>query len=166
MSKDENVKIETVWSNPTIKGQEKIETIYPKTVELPNYDYWQSQNTIDASIWLRNVWKYCTWILANIATNWDIEVTWVRFIPKLIKFTAIYSNWTSSAMSIWSYYNKINNCVVLYDQSAGYSENSRCFRLWAVDWLWRVTATNRNGFTLNVLNAGLINYTVIYECFG
>lgn len=169
MPKIEDVKIEAIWEDTKVKGVEKIETIYPETIELPNYQYWQSQNTLDYDLALRNKpswwWQIKTWILANINTNWSIVVNTVWFLPKLIKFTAIYSNWASSAISIWHYCNGVNNSVVSYENAADFSSNSRCFRLWWTNWLWRVTAVDNTWFTLNVSNSWWISYTVLYECF-
>ena len=148
------------------KGQDNIMT--NDVIQVPDYRYWGSQEQLDAWFQIRNLskntWYTYAWWLFNINTNWDITITWVWFIPKLIKFTAIYSSWISSSMSIWTYFNWVNNCVVLYDQRADYSNNSRCFRLWWTNWLWRVLSVNRDWFILNVTNPWLISYTVLYEC--
>ena len=53
MIKIEDVKIEEIGSN-NVKGTEKIETIYPETINIPTYDYGNSQNTLDYNIALRN----------------------------------------------------------------------------------------------------------------
>lgn len=54
MTKIEEVKVETIESTSQPKWAEVIETIYPETIEVPNYDYGNSQNTLDYNIALRN----------------------------------------------------------------------------------------------------------------
>lgn len=160
-------------TNPQIWDKEKgfnfNDAIKPEFIEIPpSYDYGRSQEPLDYNR-LRNKpswWgKYFTWWRFNVNTNWSTTITWVWFEPKLIKFTAIYSNWASSAISIWHYHNWVNNCVVSYENSADFSQNARCFRLWGTNWLWNVTSVNSDWFVLNVTNTWAITYTVIYECF-
>jgi hypothetical protein len=55
MSKPEDIKINTIWEDTKVKWVEKIETIYPATIELPSYQYWQSQNTLDWPLAIRNI---------------------------------------------------------------------------------------------------------------
>lgn len=48
------IKPQTLESSSNIKWAEVIETIYPETIESPNYDYGNSQSTLDYNIALRN----------------------------------------------------------------------------------------------------------------
>ena len=132
------------------------------------YEAWQTKQPVVIGRevkWSAWWWLVKTWWLFDINTNWDINITWVWFTPKLIKFSAIYSDWASSAMSVWHYCNWVNNSVSSYEDATDYSQNSRCFRLWWTNWLWKVTAVNSDWFVLKVHNPWWITYTVIYECF-
>jgi hypothetical protein len=45
---------EVIWDNKTIKWTEKINTISPDTIDIPDYSYGNWQETLDAEIALRN----------------------------------------------------------------------------------------------------------------
>lgn len=110
-------------------------------------------------------WKYYWNIITDTTVNWNIAVTWVWFTPKLIKFTAGYSDDTLSWFSVWHYVNWRNDSLTSYENAVDYSSNSRCFRLWWTNWLWKVASVNSDWFVLSVKNPWWITYTVMYECF-
>jgi len=145
MTKTEEVKIETIDNQ--IKVWEKIETIYPETIQTPDYSYWTNQNTIDWQIAIRNLstwwWKYFTWFI-QLSTAWTFTIAWVWFIPKMIKFDVI---WTG--MSWGSWYNWNNRCIAYYSWATLDYSNSRCFRLTSSDWLWYIESVNSDWFVLN-----------------
>ena len=135
MTKIEEVKVETIEDTKQLKWAEKIETIYPETLEVPTYDYWFSQNTIDWEVAIRNLptwWgKYFVWSSSrNSWATWNQVITWVWFKPKLVLINAIiattpwgaswgqwdwitqYCSFTyqdSGNQNIWSYTSKIIN---------------------------------------------------------
>jgi len=92
MSKIEDVKINTIWEDTKVKWVEKIETIYPETIELPNYQYWQSQNTLDYELALRNKPSWWgnikTWYSSIPSWYTDFAITWLWFTPKAIQVVA------------------------------------------------------------------------------
>ena len=94
---------EVIWDNKTIKWTEKIETIYPETIEVPDYDYGTSQNTIDAEIALRNTKSWFTTASVAILTStttWSFDLTTpdIDFIPKAIRIQA-RMNWATPSVS-------------------------------------------------------------------
>lgn len=97
MTKIEEVKVETIESTSQPKGVEKIETIYPEVIEIPTYDYGNSQNTLDYNIALRN--KPTNWWLTiqmwsfTITATWSIAITWVWFKPTYVTFSYSASTW-------------------------------------------------------------------------
>lgn len=112
MTKTEEVKIETI-DNQTKVG-EKIETIYPETIETPTYDYWNSQNTLDYNVALRN--KPTWWSHYKVLTwNYTANYTWIitetlDFTPKLIEFT-FFPNTTWSTWSDWQIDSIQKSCL-------------------------------------------------------
>jgi len=90
------IEPKTLESSWNIKWTEKIETIYPETIEVPNYDYGNSQNTLDYNIALRNKpnwwWNYKIGYFTFNST-WNVSITWVWFTPKLITFTYTDQTW-------------------------------------------------------------------------
>lgn len=54
-TKIEETSVETIAdAGKTPKGEEKIESVSIPTVDVPNYEYGQSQNTLDFQLALRN----------------------------------------------------------------------------------------------------------------
>ncbi len=96
MSNNNDVKIETIWENKQVKGNEKIETIYPETIQLPDYSYWFNQEPLDYNR-LRNKpswWntKYKIWTY-NITSTWIKNITWIWFKPTRVEVKCIFSSW-------------------------------------------------------------------------
>jgi hypothetical protein len=118
MTKIEEVKNETIDNQ--IKVWEKIETIYPETIQTPDYSYWTNQNTIDWQIAIRNLstwwWQYYCEFKTKSSWIWVVSYTWIWFTPKLVKITATYasSKWsqsfwvattTANQSAIWNFFN-------------------------------------------------------------
>jgi len=178
-----NIEPEIIWSTKTPKGQEKIETISPEVIEVPNYDYWDSQNTLDANVALRNFgwanskawYEVTTWIAA-----WnDVVVTWVWFKPKTIIVNAnvsmsghnVISNWSATD---WEYWNCIfahdNNNVILSWTS--YETVKIATLQWQSSWPTyhdirvRLKSMDSDWFTLTVTtNSQTDNFNFNYTCF-
>ena len=151
-----------------MEKKEKIQNIDIPTINLPNYEYWVNQNTIDAQISLRNTGKYIFW-------NWVFNSTWLKtfntwFLPKLIKFTA-WIEWTNTWNCCWIMWNGYEYCT--YNTF-----------FWITTWIWSTnkliniinwTTTNtsqisayiiyNNSFIVNVESLSWWNVTYIYECF-
>ena len=94
MIKTEDVKIETIES-PTKVG-EKIETIYPETIQVPDYDYGTSQNTLDAWLSLRNLAKVATTGSYNDLTD-KPTTTWAYYIATV---TFSVPSWTPTQANL------------------------------------------------------------------
>lgn len=76
---------EIIWTKE--KGFDFTDTIKPEIIETPTYDYWNSQNTLDYNVALRNKPKlnqnkYC---FANITSNKTLN-SWTSFVITFDKF--------------------------------------------------------------------------------
>ena len=97
-----------LWKIQTPKGQEKIQTITPEVLKVPDYDYWLSQNTLDAEVSLRNniAWKSKTLIFTRPSSDgsWTQSFEWFWFKPTNYTIDAYY-NWTTDhdSYSTWWY---------------------------------------------------------------
>lgn len=159
------VKVETIETTSQPKWTEKIETIYPETIPVPDYNYGNSQNTLDYNIALRNkpnnsnnpkMWSF------TITWTWNIVITWIWFKPKLVQFTATnYSwwlwNWKMNSTSQYSFDLKTltwNNTECIYVRDSSSNVMSRAVYV-SLDSDW---------FTINCTYFAS-NTTVIYTCF-
>lgn len=103
-----NIKQEIIWDNTTIKGTEKIETISQEVVQVPDYQYGLSQNTLDANIALRNnasTSKIAVWSFIITGTG-IISITGLWFKPSVVRFDVcdqISSVWTWVMTANWQY---------------------------------------------------------------
>lgn len=101
------VKVETIDSNSTIKWTEKINTIYPETIQVPDYDYGNSQNTLDYNIALRNKpnpsYALIEWnSTQSIPDNIQTQVT----ILSVVITNDTWLTWTANQITInsaWMY---------------------------------------------------------------
>lgn len=166
MTKEEIIKVETLDKNSEVKWTEKIETIYPKTIDIPTYDYGNSQNTLDYDIALRNkpiVWsnyKIWNWIFT---TTWSISITWLWFTPKLIE---IFCNNSSSWFCQWKW-DWISQFVNYFDTSSAWLSTSYIIwyrNAWNTVVQWTLTSLDSDGFTLNISYL-LTNTIYSYVCY-
>lgn len=105
MTKKTTTSPEIIWDNKTIKGTEKIETVYPDTIKLPDYDYWLSQNTLDAELALRNNDSSWWWTVIKNYSRSSTDWTWVESYTWFwtIKYLEIHAWFDSSiAWERWS----------------------------------------------------------------
>ena len=158
MTKIEEVKVETIEDTKQLKGTETIETIYPETIDLPTYDYWKSQNTIDANISIRNInwwWKVKAWYVSIPSWYTDYAITWIWFKPKAIQ--VVVHSWNKvawwSADDIW--WTIQQQCI--YADSWAFSEqNWRLFRFDNIN-RWYLVSFDSDWFTVkSELNAVMI----------
>jgi len=151
-----------------IKWIEKIETVYPETIQLPNYQYWNSQNTLDYNISLRNKpvieswWKLYIWYFTFNST-WNKVITWVWFKPKLVRFT--YNNSWQTWMWSWA---MTETYQFAYDINGKLNIQTECIQIrdaWLTA-IWRASyvSMNTDWFTINVTRAST-TINVNYECY-
>ncbi len=145
----------------------KIETIYPDTIPLPTYDYWNSQNTLDAEVSLRNLstgWQFYIWS-TTITATWDIVVTWVWFTPKLVKFTVCSGTWNTWEVWIGSMTSTSQQCVNVWNSVY---IGTQCIYYWS-SWSVKARAVyvsmDSDWFTINCTYYANTTY-VTYECYG
>ena len=169
-----NIKQEIIWYNTTIKGTEKIETISQEVVQVPDYQYGLSQNTLNANIALRNVSSWWNYYASHttFATTWVKTISWVWFIPKHIKFIAFIS-WTNQWGSD-GYYNN-GNVYCRYTYVTGWNSvywwvgySIYCYSQYS--W-WNVSIATTvtpiaDWFTINVTNVSWWAISLLYECFA
>lgn len=165
MIKIEEVKVETIDNQAKIG--EKVETIYPETIETPTYDYWTSQNTLDYNIAIRNkpsAWggQYYTGFIQRLSSagTGAYSITWIWFSPKLVKITASYSA-NPWQVSIWT---SANACIFISTWSSGVSSynNARIIDVWSSRASF--TSLDSDWFTLNWTSMG-VTVDILYECY-
>ena len=88
---------EEITTSTVPKWAEKIETVYPDTIVLPDYSYWNWQNTIDANISIRNLSTFTKVKSKAIQNNslTTISYTWIWFKPTSIECNHYVANWTN-----------------------------------------------------------------------
>ena len=177
MTKIEEVKVETIEDTKQLKGTETIETIYPETIDLPTYDYWKSQNTIDANISIRNIPEKNNNIVVKTWTytaNWTWLLTVnLPFTPKLIKFT-FFPDTTWVTWSDWQITNSSQTCLsrkYTLDTQAIQQEFRTTEAFYVQEFVsssqcsWNINIIS-NGFTIQAnSNTFSINLKRIAECF-
>jgi len=159
---------EVIWENNTTKWTEKFETVTPETIDVPNYEYWNWQNTLDAPLALRNLsawWKYYTsYIWIN--WTWTLSITWVWFKPKLIMFYAVGGN-SMSQLSAITKYDKFWTRVYNYLNIARWTTTSRAVELFQETeqyTLADLTSIDDDWFTINKTRVDF-SATLNYTCF-
>ena len=169
---------EIIWDKE--KGFDFTETIKPEIIETPNYDYWQSQNTLDYNIAIRNkpdaTWSkvFCWWnSRLSYSWTWTQAITWVWFKPKLITIQAVFASWEWS-FSDWQWMSTTDNfCIYQQNQSWwSYTLMTYDFRIIFVrNYTWTLTSRasissiDDDWFTLNWVKVWLDVYFK-YQCFG
>ena len=99
-------------STSTPKWTEPVVTITPEVIEVPDYDYWASQDTLDANIAIRNldIPKFKQLVTSRWASTWDFAITWVWFKPKMVRIQGHdnwgshteWSDWTAVDWDLWN----------------------------------------------------------------
>lgn len=156
---------------------EKIETIYPETIQVPNYDYGASQNTLDYDIALRNkptiptqnIPKY--WIF-TINNSWTKTITWVWFTPTIIIIKATQSNSDRPVNSDWLSDWTNQSCHYIYHNSwwatgiASDRSTTRIIYLYSNSHLTDayISSVNNDWFVLTIPNY-YYNAECSYICF-
>jgi len=168
--------------NRQSKDSEKIETIYPESLNVPDYAYWASQNNLDADIAIRNLptpptppansSNIKTWAFTITSTGYQ-SITWIWFTPKIIKlFSSISSSW-NEYWSEWSSGDSISTSKCLFGWLVAWVYVTRLY-FWASIILVRYDASitdsvissfDADWFTINtLLYFGSTTY-VKYECY-
>jgi len=169
MTKIDEVKIEIINNPINIKWVEKIEIVTPEVIEVPTYEYWQSQNQLDYEISLRNKpkatwWQYFCWNSSRLTTDWTWNqvITWVWFIPKMVVINAVYA-WTWWQISFWEATSSANDFCVFLDLVNWASYNpARIIDVWASR--AELTSLDTDWFTLNWTSIW-VNITFTYKCY-
>lgn len=80
--KIEDMEVETTETRKKYgKDEEKLETVTIQTIQIPNYQYWSNQDTIDAKIGIRNIQSSLQYISLemsgsqNITTSTQTQIT-------------------------------------------------------------------------------------------
>lgn len=166
-------QIEIIWESTSTKWLEKIEKIEQETIVLPNYDYWQSQEPLDAQIALRNssVWAggwLTDWWTITITWTWNYTISWMSFQPKYIEF--VFLMWD---MAFWQW-----KCYWNLSQFSWYTiptalpwELVSVYSVYARSTEWnlrvraKVTSINSDWFVLNNDFHNVFQTKVFYTCF-
>ena len=103
---------EIIWDKE--KGFDFTETITPEVIQTPTYDYWNSQNTLDYNVALRNKpsvswWVWNNWAYSFVIANWsatNVTTTlplkwWFNWWWVVLNDTA--NNWIK-VTEAWLYY--------------------------------------------------------------
>lgn len=148
-----------------IKGAEKIETITPETIDVPDYQYGNWQDTLDAEIALRNNnsswWSSIKIWTFTLTSTWSKVITWVWFTPKRVKLIAWDNSWNPSYVSIWTMNNNWEQYSLNMQTSA--IDSTRCIHMWTKAWAVYVSMDS-DWFTINC-NYWTNTAYVTYECF-
>ena len=171
--------MEKITNPETLESQtkvwEKIETIYPETLEVPTYDYGNSQNTLDYNIALRNKpsWNiFCKFYLYTWTTTWNWSYTWVWFKPKYVRIQATLAvsphPWSSDGCTsspnwdaIYHYYSSwwdisiVNNRIIKIFDDWRITQKAAKFISFDNDW-----------FTLEFTTNNANNAQFIITCYG
>jgi len=166
MTKIEDVKITTIDNIQNIKWDEKIETIYPQTIDIPDYSYGRWDNTLDYNVALRNKPTPTTWLQVaiwsiTITSTWNKIITWVWFKPKYVTFSYSAVTWlwdwnmTSIAQS-WYDPKRLTrittDCIYIRDATDNVIARAQ------------YVSFNNDWFTINC-SFSSANLTVYYTCF-
>ena len=155
--KDKIVEVDLTLSNmdKTEKGVEKLEEVKPETINIPNYEYWMPNNTLDARVALRNlnVWSQSfIWETTLPASTGNTVITWVWFQPKSIILICAngnnewaswgFSDWTKnySLWQWWSWWTSISTTASINVQDVWYPST----------FIWTVSALSSDWFTINI----------------
>jgi hypothetical protein len=166
MIKNEIVKVETLDNKSEVRWTEKIETIYPETIDIPNYQYGNNQNTLDYNISIRNKpiswsnYKIWTW---TFTTTWSLSITWLWFKPKLVE---IFCNNSASWFCQWKW-DWTSQFVSYFDtNNAWFSTNYIIWyrNAWSTVAQWTLTTLDNDWFTLNISYL-LTTTTYSYICY-
>lgn len=152
----------------------KIETVYPETTIIPTYDYWNSQNTLDAEVSLRNLtWtQYMVWNSSRTTVQWTWTqvITWIWFKPKMITIQAVYPAvlWSISYWQATSTSNEFS--VFLFaNPNAGTTSYANWAIIhcdWSSSWSWNASlqSIDIDWFTLNWTSVAF-NVVFMYQCY-
>lgn len=167
MKQTTEINQEVIWDNNTPKWTEKFEKVELETIEIPDYSYWNWQNTLDAPLALRNL---SSWINAP---TWIFTVTWLWtttinlwFKPKCVQILS-WNNVANSWPSTW-WFSETNNFCISNRNGAWIFSNIKCIyvawtgvQYW---WYWTITDT---WFTITIDFRGSgVPWYIWYVAFG
>ncbi len=147
------------------KDDLKIEVLTPEIIQVPDYQYWASQNTLDAQLALRNLvfsWKFKPWQFTFNST-WNKSITWIWFKPKLVMFMVNLStrSWCGQMSDDW-----IQNAISFAD----WPWTTECIYIrdswWNLAWRATYVSMDTDWFTINVVTANWSTIYVNYTCFS
>jgi len=136
---------------------QKIEIIEQPTIEIPNYQYWKSQEQLDAWIALRNLttwwwWNSFVWNSSKASWTWTQAITGVWFTPTKVIITATTSA-TAGSTSIWYWDWSVSYCIY-WDLMAWWASsfnNNRAIDVndWTYNFKCSLQSLDSDWFTLN-----------------
>lgn len=154
------------------KNEEKIESVSMPNIQVPDYSYGNSQDTIDWAVSVRNITappKFAILAGTYPASTWNFSITWVWFQPVSIKLTSMFaggtqSTWfakdwvfeyvySSSASTAWRWDYQSSEIVRIYDNT-----------LW-VNTIWAMVSFDTDWITINLNTATNVAYYTL-ECHG
>lgn len=163
----------------TINNKETVieQSIIKNQIQIPTQQYWQSQDTLNANIAIRNLsqsWKIKIWTFVITAT-WSKTITWLWFTPKVVRILATQSGWTWPIKSDWQ--TDWTNQYIIYDYNStwwmrSYFANDKLIRCedWSsgtfINTTSVITSLDTDWFTINTTNYWLPIIDCIYTCFG
>ena len=139
---------EIIWDKE--KGFDFTETITPEVIQTPNYDYWNSQNTLDYNIALRNKptwWWSKTLIFERPASVW----TWLQsftgfgFTPKNYTIQATRTDITATwypCFSDWCFDWTTEIIRQVADWYSRILTNTIIRLFYTNQWWWKTSATH------------------------
>lgn len=148
---------EVIWDNKTIKWTEKIETVSPDYIEVPDYSYGNWQETLDAGIALRNNNVVPTWAtVIKTVYKWAGSWTWFETITWLWTVTSCevyaweddeisWERWSRSvsnptpAGSLWIFVqdnkSKTTNRIIHVQNVAAWTSTLAYIEEYVTDWI-------------------------------
>lgn len=150
MNKTTNVTLAS-FGKEKFKWSEKIQDVKQEELQIPNYQYGNSQNTLDYNIALRNKpssWTPVIWSL-SISSLWNVNVS-LWFKPSLVTFTSICSSgwWTWAATELSQFWMD-NRSFTIIDTQCVYMRNT----WWTAVHRTEFTSMDATWFTLNCILA-------------
>ena len=154
-----NINPEIIWEKE--KWFDFTNVVKPEIIEIPDYSYWQSQNTLDYNISLRNKPNPYAWVWIRTSEQWVWTqiITGVGFKPKMITIQACwwsnYSHWhatsiTNQAVMSWP----VNSWMIII----------------VTDWtlslysIAQISAISNDWFTINWIQVD-ITTDFTFQCF-
>lgn len=155
----ETLETKTTYS----KNEIKIENLEIETIEVPEYNYGQSQNTLDYNKAIRNKpeqsgWKYKVWSF-DITSAWYLTISWVWFRPKYLEIEWIYGWWYTKWKTDWTTTNSIILDTIINTNTRYTSEIIRMRNNWTT-----ILVTNFDSFTDDWFIINTTYYSASVNC--